>query len=63
MMLKTVKTALKLAAFVSFVCCAASCKQNLLSEPDLNKIARSSNGAEGAVVFDAGQVDWRTGDE
>lgn len=51
MMLKTVKTALKLAAFVSFVCCAASCKQNLLSEPDLNKIARSSNGAEGA--FDA----------
>lgn len=60
MMLKTVKTALKLAAFV---CCAASCKQNLLSEPDLNKIARSSNGAEGAVVFDAGQVDWRTGDE
>ncbi len=60
MMLKTVKTALKLAAIV---CCAASCKQNLLSEPDLNKIARSSNGTGGAVVFDAGEVDWRTGDE
>ncbi|MGP1458778.1 MAG: hypothetical protein ACTTKL_05655 [Treponema sp.] len=46
MTLKTVKTALKAAAVFSFVAYAASCKQNLLSEPDLNKIARSSGSAD-----------------